>query len=1088
MLDSADRIKIKKDYNKIGTEDDPVIVAQRFLNIFRQLHIFTDERKQAFNQMILSQPPEIRGMFNSLPGGAVLQQYVDDLEAKNGIIRSIPDAAPKIDYEDEAKAKILATALAEANGATHGVTESETQKLAAQVMAETAAKAQAQAQALAAEKAAQEAKEAAARAQAQTQAQAQALAQLKAQLQNKINSAPVEDNIEKAPNKTIFQPISSTVTADASFAKEIASAIKEAINVTDDSRKKDSENLTKAIIDSQNKLAEIMAQNNSANIEAQNRLAQMLVQNNTANNASSSNNNANNIQINTAATFPPVEEMISGIVKVQSELFKEMAKTQTTELSAIISLALKESQQLSTQSIITAIKEMQKENLKFLQMHPIIYSNTNTPSPSNVPQGKKEENESLVKDNISSSPVVSENVSQKDDDVEDMLDEITGDDEISFDNVEIPDAEPAKKKKKTKKKKKKDKEGLSFDGITSSLLDKVSSLTDKVTSLGSKKDSNNSENQKDSLDSFHLTENEANNSLDAALFDDFSSKADTAPTPQENLQDENDLEDTQWEYVAILAEDATNNLKSNPSEDLSGQEIPSSLLEDTANDTSSESTQAESSSMLSQEWGYTTNDDTASQDESIASLSDASNTLKEEWGYDSVNAGDRESAPDFEDIQSNVPELASDTESNSEILTEDSSIADDEDTLSQTDATSAQIAEENTAELTEDSNWDNWDNADIADEQNPASENVDDVQTQDWEWEYEEVPEDKDTSSAEGSSDEGTDYSLETQSLDSDYNAASDFVNTSETETFTGAVNESTILTDTPMALDDAGNTIDDMNYESEKENSDNQDVMSADADSSSENKDWEWNYEEVPEGEEETSENTDEAQTNQDWEWDYEEVPEEQASASENTNEGQAGQDWEWDYEEVPEEQASASENTDEGQTDQDWEWDYEEVPEEQASASENADEGQTDQDWEWEYEEVPEEQASASENVDETQTDQDWEWDYEEVPEEQGETTPSSVSMSDASSQTADGDKILSDAPVEDPYRGEETNGENSSPLSSIYNSEVYFKDQVYQPQEDDNSVKFTLPDNLDDNFSISSLDANDETNEPYKPKTSI
>jgi len=108
----------------------------------------------------------------------------------------------------------------------------------------------------------------------------------------------------------------------------------------------------------------------------------MLVQNNTANSATSSNNNANNIQINTAATFPPVEEMVRGIVKVQSELFKEMAKTQTSELSAIITLALKESQQLSTQSIITAIREMQKENLKFLQMHPVNYA---APTPASVP-------------------------------------------------------------------------------------------------------------------------------------------------------------------------------------------------------------------------------------------------------------------------------------------------------------------------------------------------------------------------------------------------------------------------------------------------------------------------------------------------------------------------------------------------------------------------------------------------------------------------------------------------------------------------------------------------------------------------------
>ena len=93
MLDTAGKIT-KKDYNKIGTEDDPIIIAQRFLNIFRQLHIFTAERKEAFNRMILEQTPEVRGMFGSLPGGAVLQQYVDDLEEKSGIIRSFSGAIP----------------------------------------------------------------------------------------------------------------------------------------------------------------------------------------------------------------------------------------------------------------------------------------------------------------------------------------------------------------------------------------------------------------------------------------------------------------------------------------------------------------------------------------------------------------------------------------------------------------------------------------------------------------------------------------------------------------------------------------------------------------------------------------------------------------------------------------------------------------------------------------------------------------------------------------------------------------------------------------------------------------------------------
>ena len=44
-------------------EEDPVVVAQRFLNIYRQIHIFNSEKKNSFNKMLLELSPEIRGMF-----------------------------------------------------------------------------------------------------------------------------------------------------------------------------------------------------------------------------------------------------------------------------------------------------------------------------------------------------------------------------------------------------------------------------------------------------------------------------------------------------------------------------------------------------------------------------------------------------------------------------------------------------------------------------------------------------------------------------------------------------------------------------------------------------------------------------------------------------------------------------------------------------------------------------------------------------------------------------------------------------------------------------------------------------------------
>lgn len=114
MADSSTEIRKRKKYNG---EEDPIVIAQRFLNIFRQLHIFSDERKTAFDKMLLELSPEVRGAFASLPGGGLVQDYIDDLEEKNGIAHTAQVKAPVgvIDDDEEvSKAKILATALAEA--------------------------------------------------------------------------------------------------------------------------------------------------------------------------------------------------------------------------------------------------------------------------------------------------------------------------------------------------------------------------------------------------------------------------------------------------------------------------------------------------------------------------------------------------------------------------------------------------------------------------------------------------------------------------------------------------------------------------------------------------------------------------------------------------------------------------------------------------------------------------------------------------------------------------------------------------------------------------------------------------------------
>ena len=869
--------KTKKNYNKIGTEDDPVIIAQRFLNIFRQLHIFTDERKQAFNQMILEQPAEIRGMFSSLPGGAVLQQYVDELEEKNGLVRSTPDAAPQADYEEETRAKILATALAEANNQHHtpsADTQAETAQIAAQAAAEAAARAAAEAQAKIAVQAAQAAKEAAAAAQAQIQAQAQALAQAQAQLQAQQQA---QQTGQASPAKTVFQPISSTFTADASFAKEIASALKEAIAANDDIRKKDSEAVTQAIVSSQNKLAEIMAQNNKANIEAQNRLAQMLVQNNTAANASSSNNNANNIQINTAATFPPVDEMLNGIVKIQSELFREMAKTQTSELSSIITLALKESQQLSTQSIITAIKEMQKENLKFLQAHPVVYT---APAAQAVPEDyhvspvpRAEPLRPLPDEEINAAPAAP--VIQ----TTDISREIFGDDTEDNDDTEIiagGEEIAVQKKKKKKKKKKKNSEGLSLDSLASSLFDKVSTLTDKVSNLSGKKNQKEEDPAEKAANDFSFPEKQeaSNGGLDFSLFDNDVPSAAAEPEKTAELSpasEDTAADEDQWEYVEVPAE-----------------EILSQLQPEQTAQTEEPASEEQSSAVLADndDWGYhTTTEEFPAENIPAEPVDLPSEEIATDWGIEADTSSAEtediskpiQNSPLSEDTVSPEetaaePDTAVTTEAPAEIADEGweyATVPDEESVAEPDTAVTTEASAENTDE--------GWEYVAVPEEESVAENADGNTAEGDWEWEYEEVSED-----------DG---------------------NTAETAQ---PANSSAAV---PTGPDTESNEAQDWEWDYE-EVSEDEGTSAADAGSAiqTQSEDEGWEYVEIPE---------DEAGADEDWE--YVEVPEEEAEAGNG--------DGEWEYVEIPEGEETYQAESGEGS---DWEWEYEEVPEDDGSTAE--------------------------------------------------------------------------------------------------------------------------------------------------------
>ncbi len=411
-------------------EEDPVVVAQRFLNIYRQLHIFNAERKASFNKMLLELSPQIRGLFGQLPGGALLQDYVDELAEKEGVAKSVQQQTDDSVDEGVKQAKILATALAEAQvQATAKMQEmAAVSPLAAPAPAAMTAPATTAklsmdktfAQEFATVLAAAMQKNAATQETeikniintlGQTQLEIikvlqtensehreemKNISQMMLQAQTQISAAPPQATSQISDETK--QLIKILVTGQRQMIERVAKveALAREFPQQETEEKDSTENKTLSLILEQSeqnfsKMAAALTErqkNDTLEIarlinESQQNLVQMLVQHNTLNqnsgNAAATNNNANNIQINSAdysavlekiaarldnlqpgaapaniqVNFP--EQAVSQIVKAQSELYREIAAEQTKELSAVIALALKESQKASARDIIDAL-------------------------------------------------------------------------------------------------------------------------------------------------------------------------------------------------------------------------------------------------------------------------------------------------------------------------------------------------------------------------------------------------------------------------------------------------------------------------------------------------------------------------------------------------------------------------------------------------------------------------------------------------------------------------------------------------------------------------------------------------------------
>ena len=727
-----------------GDGEDPIIIAQRFLNIFRQLHIFSTERKEAFNKMILEQPPEIRGMFGSLPGGSVLQEYVDELEQSAGVARDhsgefqTASATPELN-DEISRAKILATALAEAQ------------------------------------------------------------IQANAKLQNSIPQA------QPQPAAAAPQPAAPTyagpakIVADASFAKEIAAAFSQALKFSEERSQTGNKQLAAAVIASQEKMAKIFAEKSSnseltsaliatqekmaqalaenaaaiknmpvkslgsgketsfsspdgsreildAIRESQDRMVQMIMQHNTMAASNSSNTNANNIQIN-ATPMPPMEDIVKGIVKAQSELFREMSETQTKELSAIISVALKESQQLSTQTIVEAMERMQKENQKFFEqqtknapkvaVQPVYIQQEKDKTPRPIPISPAEQEDFQI-------PEVNPGTEN------DELNELFSDENnAAEDEEELP-----KKKKKKKKKKNKNKDsGAETNGLDFSLFDDgvqaaaklKDGIKDGLSSLASslfKKDEKN--------ENIGLPDIDADMPLSETPTE-FPNTETPAESPAESAEPA--AEDAEWTWEEVPAEETTvaetGNAAAESAEpaaedaEWTWEEVPAE--ETTAAETenaAAESAEPAIAATENQNEDFNLDDLIAEysgeQPTGFALTDEQENTAEEVPAAEMTAASDESEDGDWEWEYEEVPEDQTETPPENtakEIPTAEMTAASDE---------------------SEDGDWE-WEYEEVPEDQTetppentaeevPAAEITaapDESEDGDWEWEYEEIPEDQ---------------------------------------------------------------------------------------------------------------------------------------------------------------------------------------------------------------------------------------------------------------------------------------------------------------------------------------------------------
>ncbi|MCM1323646.1 MAG: hypothetical protein NC218_05750 [Acetobacter sp.] len=101
-----------------STEEAPILVAQRYLNIFRQIHIFNKDKRAQFDDELLALPQNITDFFKRMPGGRLLVEHIEEVKTERGIsfVKSSKEDFSDGDNSSDAPAVTTAGATAAVGG------------------------------------------------------------------------------------------------------------------------------------------------------------------------------------------------------------------------------------------------------------------------------------------------------------------------------------------------------------------------------------------------------------------------------------------------------------------------------------------------------------------------------------------------------------------------------------------------------------------------------------------------------------------------------------------------------------------------------------------------------------------------------------------------------------------------------------------------------------------------------------------------------------------------------------------------------------------------------------------------------------